>query len=71
MLKRSEMTGSLMEVSLVDEHSSPASMNPWSCSHSACSDVDFNGVNKTWSPGDTRDVKGGVEVYGVGEAHRM
>jgi hypothetical protein len=51
-----------MEVSFVDEHFSPASMKPWSCSQSACSDVDFKGVNKTWKPGDTRDVNGGVDV---------
>jgi hypothetical protein len=62
MLKRSERTGSLMEVAFVEEHFNPASMKAWRCSHSACSAVDFRGVNKTWRPGDTRDVKGGVDV---------
>jgi hypothetical protein len=71
MLKRSESTGSLMEVSLVVEHFSPASIKACSCSHRAISGVDLRGVNKTCRPGDTRDVKGGVEMYGVGDDQRM
>jgi hypothetical protein len=71
MLKRSESTESLMEVSLVVEHFRPASMNACSCSHRAGSGVDLRGVNKTCRPGDTRDVNGGVDVYGVGDAQRM
>lgn len=71
MLNRSESTGSLMELSSVEEHFNPASTKACNCSHRACSGVDLSGVNRTWRPGDTRDVKGGVEVYGVGEAQRM
>lgn len=60
-----------MKLSSVEVQMRPASTNACSCSHSASPDVDFSGVNKTCRPGETRDVKGGVDVYDVGDAHRM
>jgi hypothetical protein len=62
MVKRSDKTGSLVELSLVEVQFKLASMNACRCSHSACSGVSLRGVNKTCRPGDTRDVNGGVEV---------
>jgi hypothetical protein len=62
MVKRSDRTGSVIELWLVEVQFKLASTNAWSCSHSSCSGVVLRGVNKTWRPGDTRDVNGGVEV---------
>jgi hypothetical protein len=62
MLKRSDRTGSLIELALVEVQFTPASTNACSCSHSASSGVDLRGVNRMCKPGETRDVNGGVEV---------
>lgn len=61
MVKRSDRMGSLIELSLVDEQFRPAFINACSCSHRACGGVVFSGVNRTCSPGVTRDVNGGVD----------
>lgn len=71
MLKRSDRMGSLIELCAVDEQSSSALTNACSCSHRACGGVDSRGVNKRCSPGVTRDVNGGVDLWGAGEAQRM
>jgi hypothetical protein len=62
MLNRSDKTGNLIELSLVEVQFKLASTNACSCSHSASSGVVLRGVNKTCRPGDTRDVNGGVEL---------
>lgn len=71
MLKRSDRMGILMELSAVDKQSSSAFMNACSCSHRACGGVDLRGVNKTCRPGVTRDVNGGVDLWGAGDAQRI
>lgn len=61
MVKRSDRTGSLIELSVVEVQFSPAFTKACNCSHSASSGVDWRGVNNTCRPGETRDVKGGVD----------
>jgi hypothetical protein len=62
MLKRSEMAGSLMDVSLAEEHFALRSNTLWICSQNVSSVAASEGVKKMCRPGETRDVKGGVEV---------
>jgi hypothetical protein len=71
MLKRSDSVGSLIEVSLVEEHFTSEPTTSCSCRHSSSSEVESDGVKKMCRPGDTRDVNGGVEVYGFGDAQRI
>lgn len=54
-----------------DEHFATGSNASWTISQSWPLDCDLRGVKETWRPGDTRDVKGGMAVYGFKEAHLM
>lgn len=60
-MNRSDRTGSLIELSLVEVQFRPAFTKACNCSHSASSGVDVRGVNRTCRPGETRDVNGGVD----------
>ncbi|CBY00976.1 predicted protein [Plenodomus lingam JN3] len=62
MENRSDNMGSLMDDSFVDVHFKSALKIVCNCSHSAFSGVESKGVKKTWRPGETRDVKGGVAM---------